>query len=110
MGQIRLVGKSELEVAVEGAADAAAIAAAFRATPGSEPLPLEPGQNLYRVSLENLSNVCALWACGFAWDGRAMEAIINKLMPSVQRRTLMRATMDEIRSQQPPDRTRLPVE
>jgi hypothetical protein len=110
MGNVRLSSEMELEVSIESASDIAGITAAFRATPGSDSLSLKAGQDNCLVNLDNISNVSALWACGFAWENRALEAVINKLMPMAQRRAVMRATMAEARSHEMPDRTRTAVE
>jgi hypothetical protein len=112
MGHVRLSSEIQLEVSVESAADLAAITAAFRATPGSDSLSLNAGPDTCVVNLDNLSNVSALWACGFAWENRALEAVINRLMPLAQRRAMMRALAPtaEMRSQETPNRTRMAVE
>ena len=52
--------------------------------------------NDYEIALNNPSNLCALWSTCFTWEKKALIAAMDKVIPLVQRRAVMRAAMRDL--------------
>ncbi len=65
---------------------------AFKATLGSHDLSQAIYTETFTFPLDNLANVCALWATGFNWNKEALSAVMDILMPQAQRRNLFQST------------------
>jgi hypothetical protein len=86
MGRVGLSEEgNELVVLLEERSDLAAMQAAFRGTPGSVDPSGGKGPDealdLYCVPFARLADACALWTAGFSWEGPAMAAFLDRLVP-----------------------------
>ena len=79
MGTVELVDKTSVKVCATGKGDLAVLTVAFRASLGSDSQTFIEGTDDYIVNLENFGNIVALRACGFEWDMKALEAVVDKL-------------------------------
>ena len=64
---------------------------AFKATLLSDDLAAETASE-YSTPLAKDGNICALWATGFDWSKDALMAVVDSIMPAVQRRHLFNAS------------------
>lgn len=81
MGYITYDGGEKFMVKLESAEDRAALRAALKATPGTDPgEAIDSSDSLY-FDRDNPSNIVAFWAADFDWESRAMREALDQIAP-----------------------------
>jgi len=105
MGTVDVDDSGLLTVRLESSEDLAALAAALRAVPGTDPIALGLGEALV-VDPENPGNLVALHAARFTWTQAALHKAVDELTPYAMqslalhtRTPLLERTMARFRKQ-----------